>query len=149
MKGADACFLVHSQNVNEIYLFYASKLQQLVSFAVISWDFFVFPPNSLKRLSRLIERVAQCLYLTSPKIAESASRNWVDQRHWGKGQEISPLSGVSCAFYWHSTEGFRDRKIKCEWEGCRRGRQRPPVPVEYFPSPASLMLQGSALASAK
>lgn len=70
MKGADACFLVHSQNVNETYLLYASKLQQLVSFAVISWDFFVSPPtlqNSLKRLSRLVERVAQCLYLTPPQ----------------------------------------------------------------------------------
>lgn len=151
MKGADACFLVHFQNVNETYLLYASELQQLVSFAVISWDFFVSPPkNSLKTPSRLTERVAQCLYLTPSKTAEKCLQELSGSETPREGtRSQSGVSGVPCAVFWHSMERFRDRKIKWEWEGCRRGGQRPPVPMEYFLSPASLMLQGSALASAK
>lgn len=93
MKGADACFLVHSQNVNETYLLYASKLQQLVSFAVISWDFFVPPQNSLKRLSRLMERVAQCLYLTPPKLLKVPPGTERIRDTKGKGKESVHCQG--------------------------------------------------------
>lgn len=93
MKGADACFLVHSQNVNEIYLLYASKLQQLVSFAVINWDFFVPPQNSLKRLSRLMERVAQCLYLTPPKLLKVPPGTERIRDTEGKGKESVHCQG--------------------------------------------------------
>lgn len=149
MKGADACFLVHSQNVNETYLLHASKLQQLVSFAVISWDFFVSPPE-------LTEETQQIDWESC-----TVPLSYTPQNCWKCLQELSGsetprertrsqsiVRSVLCSLL-HSTEGFRHRKINCEWEGCRRGRQRPPVPVECFHSPASVMLQGSAWASAK
>lgn len=113
---------------------------------------FCIPPSKThwRDSADWLREFCSAFILHPPKLLKvPPGTEWIRDTQGKDKESVCPLSGVSCALYWHSTEGFRDRKTKCGWEGCRRGRKRSPVPMEYFLSPGSLMLQGSALASAK
>lgn len=98
---------------------------------------FCIPPRTHWRDSAdWLRELHSAFILHPPKTAESASRNWVDQRHRGKGRGVSPLSGVSCALYCTAQKGLGiERSIVSERDAEEAGRDHQCPWNAFIPQP--------------